>query len=64
MLKAWDLEGVAMRERRMNFEGILSPTAGRSEDATGKENTLPPPPAHSKVTKKCPCETQAPLPKR
>lgn len=45
-------EGVAMRERRMNFEETLSHPAGQSQDAAGKEKTLPPPPAHSKGTKK------------
>lgn len=47
----------------MNFEENLSYTAGQSQDAKGKENTLPPVPAHSKVTKKGPYETQAHFPK-
>lgn len=36
----------------MNFEKTLSHTAGQSQDAKGKENMLPPPHAHSKITKK------------
>lgn len=38
-----------MRERRLDFEETLSPTAGQSQAAKGKENTLPAPRVHPKM---------------
>lgn len=38
-----------MREGRLDFEETLSPTAGQSQAAKGKENTLPAPRVHPKM---------------